>query len=117
MSDTLVLLVLPAAVLLVSAALLVYALRGRRMDDHPVCRRCGFDLIGNPADSRVCSECGADLSSRRAVRVGRRETRRGLVKLMAPLMLVSLGLLGVQGWGKARGVDWNRQKPAWWLER
>src|SRR5687768_8986624 len=107
----------PALALAASLAAVVYALRGRRVDDHPICRKCGFDLVGKPSDSHVCSECGADLSRRRAVRVGRRETRRGLAKLAAPLMLVSLGLLGVQGWGKARGVDWNRHKPAWWLAR
>jgi hypothetical protein len=33
-----------------AAALLVFALRGRRVDDHPLCRKCGFDLFGKPPD-------------------------------------------------------------------
>jgi hypothetical protein len=112
---SILLFLVPAAAAVVAAGLLVHAFRGRRVDDHPVCRQCGFDLVGKPHDSTVCPECGSDLSRPRAVRVGRRETRRGLVKGAAPLLLVSLGLLGVQGWGRARGVNWNRQKPAWWL--
>jgi ribosomal protein L37E len=111
------LLSLSAAAFVISAAALGYALRGRRVDDHPVCRRCGFDLYGKPDGATRCSECGADLSRQRAVRVGRRETRRGLLKASAPLLLVSVGLLGVQGWGRARGVDWNHHKPTWWLMR
>ncbi|HYO10382.1 MAG TPA: hypothetical protein VER17_15540 [Tepidisphaeraceae bacterium] len=49
--------------------LLVLGMRGRRVDDHPVCRRCGFDLVGPPGGTATCSECGADLvDRRRAVR-------------------------------------------------
>lgn len=36
------------AVPIIGAALTAYALRGRRTDDHPLCRRCGFDLFGMP---------------------------------------------------------------------
>ena len=45
-----------------SLAATVVALRGRRVGDHPYCRRCGFDLFGKPPGSTVCSECGADLA-------------------------------------------------------
>jgi hypothetical protein len=114
-SDTLVLLVLPAAALLVSAGLLVHALRGRRVDDHPVCRKCGFDLFGKPTGSSICSECGADLTRPRATRVGRRERRRRVIAVALPVLLLCTAWLGLLGWGAARGTDWNRHKPAWWL--
>src|SRR5688500_20138720 len=54
-------------------------LRGKRVDDHPLCRRCGFDLFGLPEGATECSECGADLSVRwKAVRIGNRHRRGGL---------------------------------------
>jgi hypothetical protein len=33
-------------------------LRGRQIDNHPLCRRCGFDLTGRLAHSAKCAECG-----------------------------------------------------------
>jgi hypothetical protein len=49
--------------------LLIIGLRGWRIDDHPWCRKCRYDLSGldEPA---ACPECGADLARRRAVRIG-----------------------------------------------
>ena len=40
------LLALPIVILIAATVLLIAGLRGRRVDDHPLCRRCGFDLIG-----------------------------------------------------------------------
>src|SRR4051794_15986477 len=115
---------LPAAILVFSsasfvafAAALCYALRGRRVDDHPICRRCGFDLFGKPADSDVCSECGARLGWRGATRIGRREGRRGLALAAGTGVLVSAVVLTGIGWVQVRGVDLQRHKPVWWLER
>ncbi len=31
---------------------LVLGLRGRRIDDHPICRKCGFDLVGSLPSAR-----------------------------------------------------------------
>ena len=107
--------ILPACLLLLSGVLLVYALRGRRVDDHALCRRCGFDVSGRPAGSTVCSECGADLTRRRAVRVGRREKRRRVLAVALPVLLLSGGWLGVSGWRTLRAVDWDRHKPLSWL--
>ena len=41
-------LILPALLLVAGIVLTVRGLRGRRVDDHPHCRKCGFDLIGLP---------------------------------------------------------------------
>jgi hypothetical protein len=107
---------IPSLFAAASAAALLYALRGRRVDNHPHCRRCGFDLIGRPRGSNVCSECGADLRGRGAVQTGWRETRGRVAGVALPVMLASLAWLGVMGW-RARPTDWNRHMPVWWLLR
>ena len=111
------LLIVPAVVAVASLALLVYAVHGRRVDDHPVCRTCGFDLIGKPQGATVCSECGADLARARAVRFGRRQTRRQLVAISVSVLLACAGWLGMLGWRATRGIVWNHHKPLWLLTR
>lgn len=112
------LLVVIAVVLVVGGAgLLWWGLRGRRVDDHPICRRCGFDLFGRPDGSVLCSECGADLWRPAAIRVGRRERRHRAIAWALPPIVAGAGWIGLVGWGTATGVDWNRHKPAWLLTR
>jgi hypothetical protein len=95
--------------------MLVLGWRGRRTNDHPLCRRCGFDLFGRPADSTHCAECGADLLRRRAVRVGARR-RPGRVITAALLLLVpSAAYLGSLAWSAATEVPFVRREPLWWL--
>jgi hypothetical protein len=104
-----------AAMVLIGLVLFYLAMRGRRIDDHPVCRRCRFDLVGLPADANRCSECGADLKRRRAVRVGNRQRRWGWMLLGSLLILENGSWLSVQVRHMAADTDWNRYKPAWWL--
>src|SRR3982751_3540492 len=105
------LIALTSASIVVFLAALLYALRGRRVDDHPICRRCGFDVFGRPEGSSTCSECGADLARRRAIRVGRRERRRGLARVAGSGVLMSAVVLGGIGWMQLRGVDLQRHPP------
>jgi hypothetical protein len=107
----------PLAALALSAGLLAFALRGRRVDDHPICRKCGFDLFGKPLGSTVCSECGANLTRPRAGRRGRRERRATLLAVAAPVLMICLAWFALLGWGAARGTNWNGHKPAAWLMR
>ncbi len=100
------------ALLLVGGGLLGVGWRGRRIDDHPLCRRCGFDLTGLPGGSN-CPECGADVAAPKAVRVGHRRRRTALILLGLAVMLVPL----VGGGLLLRGVDPTPYKPAWWLMR
>jgi hypothetical protein len=106
-----------AATVGVALCILAYALRGRRTDDHPLCRKCGFDLFGLPATSARCPECGRDVTVRRAVRVGHRRKRR--LPLAMGLLLFSLAVtpIVVVKVARARGVDWNQYKPVSWLLR
>lgn len=107
-----------AVVLLgISVGLLWLGMVGRRVGDHPVCRRCGFDLYGKPAESRVCSECGADLGRRRAVRIGHRFRRRSVIAVAALLLVFSSGWLGLIGRRAAAQVNWIGYEPAFVVVR
>jgi hypothetical protein len=106
-----------AATVVVATVLLALALRGRRASDHPVCRRCGFDLFGKPETSTRCGECGADLNRRRAIRRGRRQRRTRLAWLSLLLVAVAGAKLGLDGYHVSREHNWARYKPASWLAR
>lgn len=59
---------------LVCVYLVYWGLRARRLGEHPHCRRCMYDLTGQPMDSRQCPECGLDVTA--AGNVVRGRTRR-----------------------------------------
>ena len=98
-----------------SFATLLVAVRGRRVDDHPLCRRCGYDQTGRPAEATTCAECGADLTGGRAVRVGHR-VRRG--RLAAAALAIGLPAAAAAVWAGSRDladVDWLDYAPNFWL--
>ncbi|MGA2500566.1 MAG: hypothetical protein ABSH20_22730, partial [Tepidisphaeraceae bacterium] len=97
--------------------LLGVGLRGRRVDDHLLCRRCGYDLFGLPDGVYLCSECGTDLRKPRSTKIGHRARRKWLVGTSSVLMLLCLGWLGLVTYVSVRGADANRYKPAWLLLR
>ena len=111
------LLVLPIVILIAAMVLLIAGLRGRQVDDHPLCRRCGFDLVGLPEGGTVCSECGANLHRDRAIRTGHRVRRAGMIVLSLALLLPSLLWVGVVGYVTAADVNWMSHKPVWLLLR
>ena len=105
-----------AAALLAGLALTLIGLRGRRADDHRLCRRCGFDLTGTPA-AAVCNECGADLTRPRAIKVGHRVRRRLPLAIGLALLVPCVLVAALAGYVAARGVDVQAYKPAWLLSR
>ena len=112
--------VIGALVVLVlgGACLLVLAVRGRRIDDHPLCRRCGFDLSGiERGQAARCPECGCSLGVRHAVRIGNRRRRPWQVIGASMLMVIMLGVVSTAIWASATSFDWNSVKPAWLLVR
>src|SRR5687768_13486638 len=107
----------PLAAMLVGVWLARRGWRGRKVNDHPACRRCGFDLFGLPETSAACPECGADLRWPRAVRDGVRERRRGVAASGVTLCLLAFAWAAGAGWVYSRGVDLNVYKPTWLLTR
>ena len=107
----------PLAVMLLGIAIVAMGLRGRRIDEHPLCRCCGFDLIGRPPDSHVCSECGAELGRKRAIRIGHRQRRAWAILLGVTISMPGIVGLGVLGWLTFQQIDWYQHKPTWWLLR
>ncbi|WP_432798625.1 hypothetical protein [Poriferisphaera sp. WC338] len=116
--------------IMVGLVLWLWGWRGKRLDDHPVCGRCGFDLVGMKADMREvsnragqrCTECGAALwvddvrlngekPGKAAVRIGNRV--RGVKKMVAGTVMLVLGLTPMVL--MMSGVDWQSKKPNWLL--
>ncbi|HYE79049.1 MAG TPA: hypothetical protein VEI97_13775, partial [bacterium] len=88
---------------------------GRRTDDHPLCRQCGFDLTGRVSEQ--CSECGADLSARKAIRVGHRVRRWWLVLGSGMVIGVCAFVLALGVVVRVKKVNLIEYAPMWWLEK
>lgn len=102
--------------LLPGVALLLLARRGRRVGEHPHCRRCEYNLSGGP-EAKACPECGSDLALPRAVVIGERRARPLHAAIGAGLLLLALGLGGSVMYAQMQSFDWNTIKPAWLLIR
>ena len=106
-----------AGLLLAGLIVLMIGWRGRRIDDHPLCRKCGYDLLGC-AQAANCPECGRDLRRRgRAIRIGHRRRRWVVTSMGLMMLLLALGGGGVMVSGTLRDFDWNTIKPLSLLRR
>ncbi len=102
---------------LTGVVLLAVGLRGRRINDHPICRGCGFDLVGLYPGAAKCPECGSALTgSKKTVRTGARRRRKGLLIAAVPLLLIGLGGGGTLAWVNATSYNWYPVAPEWVLE-
>lgn len=101
--------------LFIAPFLIWFGIRGRRVGDHPYCRRCGFDLFGRSKNTTQCSECGANLNARRAMVIG--ERRRRPIPIFVGLILLLVGIGTGLPTAMAVIEDQNLQglKPDWLL--
>jgi hypothetical protein len=66
-------------IVLVGCSLISFGRRDRKIDDHPLCAKCRFDLTGRPPHSHNCPECGSLLFGSDAIVVGHTRRRTGLI--------------------------------------
>lgn len=99
--------------------------RGRRVNDHPICRGCGFDLVGlggvvgvgGEADGLParCPECGRDLAGAKRVRHGARRRRPWIIATGMLLLLAGLGTGGWLTYKPLAKFPWTTWAPDWAL--
>jgi hypothetical protein len=96
---------------------LVVARRGRVVDDHPLCRRCGFDLFGTPHTTDRCNECGRDLRAPGAIRIGHRKPIGWLTWASSLTLAACLLVLAIQIATASGRFNWRAYAPLGWLQR
>jgi len=106
-------------------ALIGLGRRGRRLDDHPICRGCGFDLVGSlpparrsafgvPKEAR-CPECGVALARAGAIEIGNRARRPGAIRAGVSVTVVGvMAMATILYLGATRGTI-VRVQPTWML--
>ena len=109
MSPTMLLIL--AGALALGFLLAVLGWRGKRINDHPICRGCGFDLSGVLPGGVTCPECGAGLKREKAIRNGARRRRWVVVAIGAVMIVLPLLSGGMIGYAAITGTDLNRYKP------
>jgi hypothetical protein len=95
--------------------LILLGRRGRKLNNHPQCCWCGFDLEGIYPAHVTCPECGAGLKRDRAVRMGVRRRIYSLMVIGAVLALLPLAPLAIALYAATTGVNINEYKPVWLL--
>jgi len=104
-------LVLLLVAMIVGVVLVVVALKGRRINDHPVCKQCHFDLLGTYPEVVTCPECGAGLKRDNSVLLGARKTMPIVATMGALLVLTPLVPVGAVAYAVLTGSDINAIKP------
>jgi hypothetical protein len=101
--------------LIAAAVMLWRGLRGRAVDDHPVCKHCGRDLFALTVDR--CPECGtiSEVTTGENIRIGNRQRRPMWIAAGALGVMIALLVGGAIGLGLARGVAWIQYTPTSWL--
>src|SRR5690349_2509051 len=109
------LILLPVAFL--SLLTLTLALRGRKVDDHPHCRKCKFDLFLQPPTTTRCPECGSPLSSKKSIRQGKRQLNSRPFTIALLVLLICSADAAIHAWHRAKTITWIHYAPDWWLQR
>lgn len=114
---------MPALIVLSSLALLAilllaWAIRGKRIDDHPLCRKCRFDLVGLMATGRTpparCPECGCDLAAT-GLHIGNRRRRRRALNLAIVLLVIAIPAAAGAGYLRLARTNIYPYLPTWAL--
>ncbi len=97
--------------LVVGSVLLIVGWRGRRVNRHPVCRQCRFDLEGLYPQVVTCPECGAGLKREKGVRIGSRRRMWPCVVLGGAMVILPVAPLALVLFAAITGSNLNSHKP------
>lgn len=92
----------------------IHGIKGRKIDDHPLCGKCRFDLTGLPKDQEKCPECGVNLLRGGAI-IGNRRRQPKRIYLGGIAMCLSLVFCVPVGLKVLTPVDWFASMPTWFL--
>lgn len=89
--------------------------RGRLIDDHPLCKRCRFDLTGKAKDNTLCPECGHDVSQPKQIRHGNRKRSPARTVVGSVMLLLAMLLAVLVSATLYNNVNWFGFLPTWYL--
>ncbi|QQE12052.1 hypothetical protein JD969_00835 [Planctomycetota bacterium] len=108
----------------IGSIFVISAWRGKRINNHPFCRNCGYDLIGMNVDitkqenreNKVCSECGNELQKPKSIRFGQRvRHHHDLTILLSTTAIlvtfIATVLLSIDISRRWSSYTWNWWKP------
>jgi hypothetical protein len=78
--------------------------KGSRIDDHPVCGGCKYDLFGQPEGTNICPECGADLHANNLITIGNRRPETKLMLTGGGIILAGVLFLTSEITFQAKGI-------------
>lgn len=107
--------VIATSLSLVGLLLFLHGVIGRRIDDHPHCRKCGFDLFGRWPDIKNCPECGRELSGKEAVRNGTRRRNGWVIATGLLFVLLAAPLLSMRFTGNLTYSQIYHLAPFWFV--
>ncbi|QQE10679.1 FlxA-like family protein [Planctomycetota bacterium] len=102
-----ILLLINLIIFLLFVYLAIRSIQGKRVDDHPLCRKCKYDLIGTPTPYSFCSECGYSLMTSKHISIGNRKKQPYRAAVFTFFAILSLLPVTVQ----SMDVNINRYKP------
>ncbi|QQE13662.1 hypothetical protein JD969_09440 [Planctomycetota bacterium] len=100
---------------LTTLALLILSIRGKRIDKHPICRKCNYDLTGLDQPLTQCPECGSYLTSPKSIRIGNRTRSTTRITLAATILFLTTLATSSLIYIQAANINLNKYKPTWLL--
>ncbi|QQE10678.1 hypothetical protein JD969_14370 [Planctomycetota bacterium] len=101
------LIIILAVFFLIFLYLALRSFRGVPIDEHPLCRKCKYDLIGNPPPYTTCPECGHYISDSSQIVTGNRKRKPVMTTFYLLLALLTITPLGY----KFSNTNLNPYKP------
>ena len=104
-------LILALAFIIAGTILFAMGFRGRKLNDHPHCRKCRFDLSGVYPAKVQCPECGSVLDQPKRIRTGYRDRNRRLMAVGTAPLLLGVALAVTTAWTSGSNLNWNTILP------